>query len=60
MTIEAWSKKVATLAIDELVEAGIVRREDFDNAVAITAEEIQVRLAMEDYPPIQDTQAAAP
>ena len=53
-TIESWSRKVAILAVDELVNAGLVRRDDFESAVAIAAEEIQVRLAMEDYPPIEN------
>jgi len=45
---------VAILAVDELVNAGLVRRDDFESAVAIAAEEIQVRLAMKDYPPMEN------
>ena len=58
MTIEAWSKKVAALALDELVNAVFLRREDFDAALEIAAEEIRIRLVMEDYPPIQDASSA--
>lgn len=44
----AWSRKVAVLAVDSLVEAKIVARVDFDRAVDIVAEEILVRLTMDD------------
>ena len=54
MTIEAWSRSVVALALDELVNAGLLRREDFDAALEIAAEEIRIRLVMEDYPPRED------
>jgi predicted RNA-binding protein associated with RNAse of E/G family len=50
-TIQSWSDTVAGLAVDRLVDHGLVAREDFDRATRVIAEEILVRLAMEDYPP---------
>ncbi len=46
----AWSRSVAELAVGTLMIAKIVGREDLDRAVAIVAEEILVRLALEDRP----------
>ena len=51
MDIESWSKGVAQLAVDALVDAGLIKQEEFKGAVAIVAEEIFVRLALGDYPP---------
>jgi len=48
-----WSRGVADLVIDALIDAGLVRREDFNQAVEIAAEEINVRLCLNDYPPPQ-------
>jgi len=45
-----WSKHVAGLVVDSLIDHGLVRKEDFDQAVAVAAEEINVRLCMDDYP----------
>jgi hypothetical protein len=45
-----WSRGVAVLGVDELVRAKIVGAPDFDRAVEIVAEEILVRLALEDRP----------
>jgi hypothetical protein len=41
-----WSRNVAHMAIDELVEAGLVPRHEFDRAVEIAAREILIRLAL--------------
>jgi hypothetical protein len=46
----AWSRSVAELAIDALVTAKIMEKDDFSRAVAIAAEEIYVRLIMQDRP----------
>ena len=54
MDIKSWSEGVAELAVDALLDAGLVRREDFDRAVSIVAEEILVRLALGDYPPEEE------
>jgi hypothetical protein len=51
VTPEEWSQAVAEVAADALVDAGLLRREDFAKAAAIVAEEIAVRLALGDYPP---------
>jgi hypothetical protein len=54
MENESWGRKVAELVLDAVVDYDLLRREDFDVAVEIAAEEIQIRLAMADYPPIDD------
>ena len=56
MNTTAWSRAVAALAVDELVDHGLVKLEDFDSAVDIAANEIQIRLAMGDYPPAFETE----
>ena len=43
-----WSRSVAGLAVDALVRAKIVGQADFDRACAIVAEEILVRLCLEE------------
>jgi hypothetical protein len=47
----AWSKKVACIAIDTLVAAKIITREQAEQCIEIVAEEIHVRLAIGDRPP---------
>jgi hypothetical protein len=51
VTAEEWAASVAALAIDALVDAGLVSREQFEAARAIVAEEVFVRLCVNDYPP---------
>jgi hypothetical protein len=48
--ISSWCKKIAELGMDALVDCELVRKENFDQATAIVAEEILVRLNMGDYP----------
>ena len=43
-----WSQKMAGLAVSSLVYANILREADYDRAVGIVAEEINVRLALQD------------
>jgi len=43
------SKDLAALIVDALCDAGIVRKDDFNRAVEVTAEEIEVRKALGDY-----------
>jgi hypothetical protein len=45
-----WCRRVAELAVDMLVRTNIVGKADFDRASAIVAEEIGVRLSLEDRP----------
>ncbi len=52
--IKTWSDNIAALAVDVLVDSGLIKKEDFQTASAIVAEEILVRLIMKDYPPMQD------
>jgi hypothetical protein len=48
---EQWSKDVAELVADALVDAGLFPREQFARATEIVAEEIWVRFVCGDYPP---------
>jgi hypothetical protein len=49
---EEWSKVIAELVVDGLIHSGVVKKEDADRAIEIAAEEIFVRLCLEDYPPV--------
>ncbi len=53
-TTKQWAANVAALAVDALLDAGLVTREHFEAANAIVAEEIHVRLCCNDYPPPVD------
>jgi hypothetical protein len=46
----AWSRSVASLATDALMRAGLLSSGDVSRATDIAAEEIYVRLALEDRP----------
>ena len=46
-----WSEHVAHLAADVLRDQRLIRPHDFDRVVAVIAEEINVRLCLDDYPP---------
>jgi hypothetical protein len=50
-TQESWSKMVAELGVDILIDYGLIKVEDFEQATAIVAYEILVRLVIGDYPP---------
>lgn len=54
MDAKAWSDRVAALAVDALLTGKVLRKEDFDRAVAIVSEEIFVRLTLRDYPPTDE------
>ena len=60
MDVKSWSHAKAELAVDALVDAGLIRVEDFDRAVAVVAEEIFVRLILGDYPPPEESQSPNP
>lgn len=53
-TVETWCDSVAGLGVDMLVDHGLIKKEDFEKASAIVAEEILVRLSIGDYPPPVD------
>jgi hypothetical protein len=53
MSAKEWSDRVAALAVDALLTGKVVRKEDFERAVAIISEEIAVRLTLGDYPPAE-------
>jgi hypothetical protein len=59
MDVASWSRRVAALALDRLIDEGFLKREDFDAALGPAAEEIQVRLAMGDYPDIDDPSSSS-
>lgn len=52
--IKTWSDNIADFAVDALVDSELIKKDDFQTASAIVAEEILVRLIMKDYPPTQD------
>jgi hypothetical protein len=51
MTAKAWSDRFAALAVDALITAKIVRKDDLERAVEIVSEELSVRLSLGDNPP---------
>ncbi len=46
-----WCDNVAELIVDEMIHAELVKKENFEEAVAVAAEEIFARLIVNDYPP---------
>jgi hypothetical protein len=51
MNDDAWSKDIAALIANSLVDAGVIDREAVERASEIIAEEIWTRLLVGDYPP---------
>lgn len=49
-----WAKNVAAMAADALLDAALVSKEQFEPARDVIAEEIYVRLCLNDYPPPVD------
>lgn len=49
--IKNWSDSVAGIVVDAMVDAGLVKIENFKDAVAVASLEISVRLICGDYPP---------
>jgi len=43
------SEELAAIVVDALKDAGLVRSEDCERAIAIATEEIEVRRALGDY-----------
>jgi hypothetical protein len=54
MSAKALSEKVASLAVDALVDHQLVKREDFELAKKVVSEEIHVRLCLNDYPALPE------
>lgn len=48
---QKWSNDVAVLAADAVIDAKLINKEKFEDAVAVIGEEIFVRLIIGDYPP---------
>jgi hypothetical protein len=59
-SLESWCEGRASIAVDALLDANLVRREDFDRAVEIVTEELFVRLIIGDYPPLQTPPTVLP
>jgi hypothetical protein len=53
-TAGEWAKSVAAIAVDALLDAGIIPKVQFDAACEIVAEELFCRLCVNDYPPPVD------
>jgi len=51
--VKTWCDRIAALAVDALVDGGLIKKEEFEEASAIVAEEILIRLLLNDYPPPQ-------
>jgi hypothetical protein len=49
-----WSDRIAGLAVDALLTAKVLRKEDLSRAIEIVSEEISVRLALGDLPSVQN------
>lgn len=50
--ISKWCDNIASIVADALVDAGLIPPENFDKAVAVTSEEIYVRVfCLNDFPP---------
>jgi hypothetical protein len=49
-----WSKKIAVLIVGALVDAEIVSKSEVSRAANIAAEEIRIRLSMNDRPSLMD------
>jgi hypothetical protein len=60
MSEQSWSHRIAALAVDALVTARLLRKEDFERAVDIVSEEISVRLCLGDVPPVEPRRAMTP
>ena len=56
MSDKKWSDDVASLVADALVDASVLNAQEFEKAVEIISEEINVRLALGDYPEIDTGQ----
>jgi hypothetical protein len=51
METKKWCHRVAGLAADALVDAGVVARDSLEGAAEVVSEEIYARLSVRDYPP---------
>ena len=57
-TAQKWASDVAAVAVDGLMDAGLIPRDGFERARSVVAEEILVRLCLNDYPPPVDVDVA--
>lgn len=48
---KGWADGVANLAVDAMLDAQILKKEDLSRAKEIISEEIFARLSVKDYPP---------
>ena len=49
-----WCDGISEIIVDCLLDGGVVKKEDFKKAQEIVAEELFVRLLVNDYPPPYD------
>jgi hypothetical protein len=54
-SVRNWCEKVAALGVDALADAGLLLKSDLEQAARIVAEELFVRLCLEDNPPKPDS-----
>jgi hypothetical protein len=52
--VRDWCNHVAGLGVDALIDAGLIRKSQFEKASGIIAQELFVRLCLHDYPPAPD------
>lgn len=52
----AWSRSVAGLAADALIDGKVIVKADFERASTIIAEEVYVRLCLGDRPDLSNRQ----
>jgi hypothetical protein len=57
MTAKEWSHQVAVVAVDELVDHGIVAKKDVERAIEVAGQD---RLTIGDYPPPVERKADSP
>lgn len=48
---KSWCESVAALGVDVLIDRGLIKEEDCELAIELLAQEILVRLCLDDYPP---------
>ena len=50
-TVGDWGRGMAGMAVDALIDHGLVARDQYETARDVVAEELYVWLCMEHYPP---------
>lgn len=50
-----WSRSAGEIIADAMIDAGLIKKEDFEKAAAVAAAELLARLSVGDYPPPLDS-----